>query len=382
MSKRNGLAVACLSALCAVAAPAAGAQSRVAVRVYDFGFSPYTAWGTADASGSVIVFDPDTAGLAPPRSPRGGSEAEFLPPYQAAPMAPFPPPLETSAGPAEAEPEQPAEAAQSGGDGAATTQQGAYVDGVYLVNTDYLLSYVENTYRVLTGPLRFERDDWINVALVAGIGGALLLLDEPLIDFWQGDVRGDATESLADGFREFGESDNIVIASLGAYALAEALDTSEAFDLKREKATALLTLQSFLLTQGFITGIKYVTGRERPEDTDDAFDFQGPSKGDFNASFPSGHAGSAFAVASVISQMYGDDNPWVPWFAYSIATGTALSRVDDNRHWFSDVFVGGAMGYFIGRTVTRYNPFLQRNNITLLPFSRDGARGVAVSYRF
>ncbi|MEE9251281.1 MAG: phosphatase PAP2 family protein [Alphaproteobacteria bacterium] len=251
-----------------------------------------------------------------------------------------------------------------------------FPDGIYVVRKDYLTSFPENAYRILTGPLRYDRDDWINVAIVVNVTGGLLLLDETLIDFWQDDVKGDFTETLADGFRPLGESEYIIAGSFGAYALAEMLG------LKREKATALSAFQSFALTAGLISGVKYVTGRERPENTGDRFDFDGPAEGDFNASFPSGHAGHAFAVASVISEMYKEDNPWVPWVTYPLATGTVLARVDDNRHWFSDVFLVGAFGYFIGKMVVRYSPFLERNNITLLPMTRGGLRGVSLSYRY
>ena len=103
--------------------------------------------------------------------------------------------------------------------------------------------------------------------------------------------------------------------------------------------------------------------------------------GDFNASFPSGHAGSAFAVASVFAETYGEQNPWVPWVVYPIAAGTSLSRIDDDRHWLSDVFLGGAIGYFTGKMVARYSPFLKQHNVSLRPFNEDGAVGVAVSLR-
>ncbi len=364
--------------------------SPVPVTVFDPGFEPYTVYGRAEAGGSVIVFD--GAALAPYR--RASKPAASLTPAAAPPD--LGPPIETAAGAVPLE-VQPSKQVQSPAPPAAPAKPQTtaevrdpddpaagkrYVDGVYAINTDYLLSYPQNLYRILSAPSRFDRSDWITAGLVVGAGSALFLLDESLMDFWQNDVKSDTTGDVADVLREFGESTNIIFGSIGAYALAEALDSTGMVDARREKSAALLTLQSFLLTQGIITGTKYITGRNRPDDTDDAFDFEGPSKGDTNASFPSGHAGSAFAVASVLSETYGYDNPWVPWVAYSLATGTALTRVDDNRHWFSDVFFGGAVGYFVGTTITRYSPFLERNNVTLLPFSKGSARGVGLAYKF
>ena len=62
--------------------------------------------------------------------------------------------------------------------------------------------------------------------------------------------------------------------------------------------------------------------------------------------------------------------------------GTALSRVDDDKHWFSDVFFGGAVGFFVGTTIARYSPFLKPNNLTFVPFSSGGASGVGLAYKF
>lgn len=263
-----------------------------------------------------------------------------------------------------------------------TASSGDYVDGVYIIDPDYLLSYPKNLYRLATAPARFDGADWIATGLVAAAAGALFLLDEPLQDFWQDDIKSDTTEDGAEIFEVFGDSKNIVYGSLAAYAVAETLDSSGMVDARREKSAALPTLESFLLTQGIVTGLKYVTGHNRPEESDGAFDFEGPSKGDSNASFPSGHAGSAFAVATVLSETYGADNPWVPYLAYPVAAGTAFARIDDDRHWFSDVFVGGVIGFAVGRTVTRYSPFLARNNITLQPFTQANASGLGVNVTF
>lgn len=143
-----------------------------------------------------------------------------------------------------------------------------------------------------------------------------------------------------------------------------------------------MTFESLVLTAGLISGLKYVTGRERPANTDDALDFNGPSMGDFNASFPSGHAGNAFSTATVMSEIYGPEHPWVPFVAYPLATGVALARLNDDRHWASDVFVGGAIGFFVGEMVTRFNPFLDRADVSIRPLGQPGYDGAALAMRF
>ncbi len=378
-------------------AQAAGGSNlrSVPVTVFDTYSSPYTIQGYADQSGSVIVFDPGPgSGIASLDIPSSYIASPGISPFGGTPLnevleTSAPPPVVAQAGVSmypygtasgspqaspQAAPGAPPAAPVQGTQGTAAGEK--FVDGIYVLNTDYLMSFPENIYRIVTGPLRYDRDDWINVALVVGITGSLVLLDEGLMDFWQNDLKGDFTKSMADAFRPLGDSNYIIYGSLGGYALAEVLG------MKREKAAALSVLQSFALTGGLISGMKYVTGRKRPEESDDSFDFNGPAEADFNASFPSGHAGHAFAVASVISEMYGEDNPWVPWLAYPLATGTALARVDDNRHWFSDVFLAAALGHFIGKMVVEYSPFMERNNITLAPMSGDSVQGVSVSLRY
>jgi membrane-associated phospholipid phosphatase len=252
----------------------------------------------------------------------------------------------------------------------------ADADGVTIVDGDYLASYPENARRILISPFLFDRRDWLAAGLVAGATGALILLDEEIRDFWQDDLRGSTSDGASDVFRQFGAFGNLALGSLGAYALAEA------FGARREKAASLLALESIVLSSTLIAGIKVLSGRERPEDEADALAFEGLPNGGIDDAFPSGHSGRAFAMAAVVSEIYGPEHPWVPWLAYPIAAGTALSRVNDDRHWASDVFLGGVLGTLVGKLVVRGNPFLARNGIDLEPFHQDGASGLNVTLRF
>lgn len=254
--------------------------------------------------------------------------------------------------------------------------QPVYVDGIYALNEDTYFSAAENAWRILTGPLRYDEDDWINVAITLGVTGSLLLVDEAVNNFWQGDVRGESLDDFFDIINEFGDFENIAFGTLGAYAAAEVLGA------KREKAAALMILESLLLTTAVTEGIKVVTGRERPRDADDAFDFNGITDSPSQDSLPSGHASNAFAVATVIAEVYGDDNPWVPWLAYPLAGTVGLARLNQEKHFLSDLFLGGAIGYFIGKMVTHYNPFLEENGIEVKPFGQQGAQGISVAYKF
>ncbi len=66
-------------------------------------------------------------------------------------------------------------------------------------------------------------------------------------------------------------------------------------------------------------------------------------------SFPSGHAITAFAVATVVSRRYGKQHRWVPIVAYGASAAIGLSRLTRSAHYTSDVFVGAFLGYSISR---------------------------------
>ena len=67
-------------------------------------------------------------------------------------------------------------------------------------------------------------------------------------------------------------------------------------------------------------------------------------------SMPSGHTARAFALASVLSHSF--DRWYVQIPSFALATSVGLQRIESGNHWLSDVVVGGALGYFVGKVVT------------------------------
>lgn len=97
-----------------------------------------------------------------------------------------------------------------------------------------------------------------------------------------------------------------------------------------------------------VQAIKHLVGRPRPE-VMEAMGFSlGPSFASGFDSFPSGHATSAFALASTLTTFY--PKARYPLYAYSILV--CISRIYLGAHFFSDVFAGIILGLWIGRVVT------------------------------
>lgn len=67
-------------------------------------------------------------------------------------------------------------------------------------------------------------------------------------------------------------------------------------------------------------------------------------------SFPSGHTAGAFAVAPVLARHFGRRIA-VP--AYVLAVMTGMGRLEDRRHYLSDVFAGAAIGTAAGLAESR-----------------------------
>ena len=109
----------------------------------------------------------------------------------------------------------------------------------------------------------------------------------------------------------------------------------------------------FLGTESFVDSfaikelVNVISGRLRPE--------QGNGHGDFfldhgwNTSFPSGHATLTWSMATVLADEYPSTKSRIFW--YAVGSTVAATRVVGRKHFTSDVIVGSAAGYLIGRYV-------------------------------
>jgi membrane-associated phospholipid phosphatase len=137
-----------------------------------------------------------------------------------------------------------------------------------------------------------------------------------------------------------------------------------------------LMLLSGVLVMGSVSIVKKATDKERPDHSD-------------FVSFPSGHAAIAFAGAELINQEYGDLSPWYSVAGYTVASATAVLRVYNNAHWFSDVVAGAGIGILSTKVAYLVYPPLKRlltgqKNLRLsaAPFYQNHAAGLSIAGKF
>jgi len=213
-----------------------------------------------------------------------------------------------------------------------------------LLSFDYGKLVIDDAWHVATIPARMNRNEWLFAGIgVSAIAATAAFADKPIQKEIQ-KHRNSARDNFAKDIEPLGMGYSFGI--LGAFELE-----GIAFNDDRSKAIAQDGLASSIIATGLITpSLKLLAGRSRPNKDKGAHDFR-PFSG--NASFPSGHATQAFAVASVIADHY---DPWyVKVGSYGIASLVGYARVERNAHWASDVLAGALIGTVVGKTITKFN---------------------------
>jgi len=173
---------------------------------------------------------------------------------------------------------------------------------------------------------------WWHGAIVVGGLSALMLLDGPSQRYFQ-DRRSAGRDDWARAMRRFGQLEVFGTVTLGL--VATGLVSGDA-NLTRAGGRLAATLA---LAGATSTLAKLALGRPRPSESLDV-DGYAPFSG--QDAMPSGHTTMAFALATALS----DDihRPWATIGLYTLASGVGWSRINDNRHWLTDVAAGAALG--------------------------------------
>lgn len=172
---------------------------------------------------------------------------------------------------------------------------------------------------------------WEGAAVVGGIA-ALGAVDQPFEHYLQLH-RSDGADHVAADVRHFGQ-----VEVFGTVPAGMAVVGIVAHRPALTRASARVAV-SLALAGAISTAGKLVLGRLRPDEERDADDFK-PFSG--HDAFPSGHTTMAFALATSLAHEI--RRPWATAALFTLAAGTGWSRLNDNRHWLSDVIGGAAVG--------------------------------------
>src|SRR5260370_3391269 len=199
---------------------------------------------------------------------------------------------------------------------------------------------------IWTSPFRVHARDSIWLAPMLGTAGVLIGSDQHSMQRER--YHADAvrrTQHIAKG-----GTDAIIAVPALMYAWGSWRGNS------KERETGLLSGEALVNSLAVNEALKLVFARQRPTLTDG----QGKFFSDIsNASFPSAHSMLSWTAASVIAHEY--PGPLTQILAYGTATAVSISRVTGRQHFPSDVMVGGAFGWFIGRQVYKahHDPALE-----------------------
>jgi membrane-associated phospholipid phosphatase len=246
----------------------------------------------------------------------------------------------------------------------------------------FLTSMLEDQGKLWTSPLRMGKKEmllWIPVLTATAVS---IVYDEEIYSAIKNFQNNHAWVSKISPVITLGGDNRTVWAVSGLFYLTGVISGKE-----KAKQTGLIAIQAWAHAGLIVQVGKNIFGRQRPshgKGIDRWYGFpaslkkyngEPPAKYD---AFPSGHTIEAFALATVIAEQY-KEIKIVPIIAYSLATGTGLSRITEDTHWLSDVILGAAMGYGIGKYMVRER---KDTRWTLIPKASGNDIKIMASIRF
>ena len=263
----------------------------------------------------------------------------------------------------------------------------------------YLKSYWHSGLTVVSQPLHYDWKDWTVFGGVAAATTLAFVYDDEVYSLVDKSLNHSQSEIVSKYTDVFGEEYFILPSVALTYAFGSVIDDC------RLKNLSLAALQSFVYAEVASAGLKVLTCRLRPsefnsqqstvpelvEGTLRHFDklsdrnsnsqtWLGPFKSFESTSFPSGHAMRSFALATTVAGFY-PDKKWIGIVSYSLATMTSVGRVISKEHWTSDVIVGAALGYFIGRGVVKFNEKIGNiSSVEIQPIATNYGLGVVINF--
>lgn len=236
----------------------------------------------------------------------------------------------------------------------------------------------QNAFDIVKAPTTLSTSETLLTIGMSGVMlGTMSALDRPVYRgvHVRSGLASDVTGPLAAPGRWFDRVGPDAMTYRAAGVLAASGLVLGRKDLTR---TSVRVVEALWLTKAVTGFAKGFFNRSRP------FTGNGPleaTPGEFEGehtklSMPSGHTARAFALASVLSHQA--DRWYVSALAYGGAASVGLERVRSGNHWLTDVVVGGALGYLIGRSVVPKKSPIKGVNYT--PIVSPDRVGVSIQF--
>jgi len=234
-------------------------------------------------------------------------------------------------------------------------------------------SAVDDGLKVAESPLEFSQSDWMTVGIITAGTAALFTADK---SFRSVAIANQSNlNNAVFGIDRFYGSGYTTLLTAGIYGAG--LFTGN----EQIRKLGLYSSEALIFSGIVTTVLKVVIGRRRPYAGNSNLFFKPPQFFDNDyQSLPSGHTTVAFAVSTVLAKSV--DNIYWKIFWYGAAGATALSRIYHNQHWVSDVFLGAAIGYYVGKFIVKINKTGSVNNSSVRIFPSVSFNGVGVSVWF
>ncbi len=207
-------------------------------------------------------------------------------------------------------------------------------------NVYNLSQFSDESFRFIQQPTKWESNDWLKFGLISA--GTILLMqaDQPIRENVLKDRSYYKSFPIEAG-RIWGEGYPTAILA-GAFGLHGIIANDAS-----TKKIGFEIVQSAIYAGAITTLLKVVVGKARPFTNKGDATYKPFSilDDDFH-SLPSGHVTLAFSLSTVLARNTKSD--LLKIIAYIPAVLTAVSRVYQDNHWSSDVFLSAAIGYFVG----------------------------------
>jgi hypothetical protein len=192
-------------------------------------------------------------------------------------------------------------------------------------------------------PIKWRGGDWIKFGAVGILTFSLMQEDQKIRNYAQSNQKYSKNFLMEVG-NQYGGFFFGPLLCVSLYTIGSLSHS------RKTKKIGFEIAQGMLYSEGISFISKGIIGRARPSKSLSAFDYHPFTffKSTYN-SFPAGHVDAAFALSTVLSR--NTDCGLLKVLAFLPAALTVVSRIYQNYHWASDVFIGGVIGYSVGNWV-------------------------------